>query len=600
MSQHALLRSAVFLILSTLVVHPAVAQRGGDDTGRSAHDVLAEIKSKGDKSPDHLFALLGQMRDRAGLNALEKAAGEVKNPFKLRAAYRAFTYFRGEGELEGRAISWLVGQVSRGPAGAQRAAADGLMRLGEPAHPDMLKLMRSHKDELVRATLLGPLLPAMRAAPSNANLELVLNNFLVPQSGSRRAAVAALRDFASQASTKPFEKRLGDKTYPVQMKTAILEAVAPLEGAHANRVLERGLEDKDPGVQFAALQALSTREGLSSPRKVEKLSKSKDAGVRRMALVVLARVNIADPSFQRDIFKYARGKDAASRQGAAVALAELRTPEAIDALHVLLGDREYAVRAEALQQVGNLHRKVSIPLLITRLSAENGQLSIDVASVLRLMTGLDYGRTPARWQAWWRAEGEAFQLPSYESALRTERQRNQRAAEGRTATSFYGLKVVSDRVCFVLDISGSMQGANLSAAKRELSAALDQYPEGDLFNIIFYSTDVFPWQDRLLAMNKRNRRASLEYVDRQQANGGTAIFDALEAAFEDSLIDTIYLLSDGNPTAGRIVEPDRIRSEIARWNSVRKLKIHCISLGMDSRLLRDLAADSGGDYTQVR
>jgi Mg-chelatase subunit ChlD len=601
MQQHPLLRCAVFLSLFSVLTTFAAAQRGGGPAPpRSAQDVLSEIKEKGDHSPDHLFALLGQMRDEAGLAALQKATDQVRRVHKVRAVYRAFAHFQGAGELEGQAISWLVGRANKGPIAAQRAAAGGLTHMGEPAHGELATLLRTHKDATLRATVLGPLVPGMGAALKAADLPLIVDNYQVPRTGDRKTAVEVLRAYSDKASLKVFEARLADKRFPRLMKTAIIEAVAPLPGAPVDRLLDLGLEVKDPAVQFAALQALQGREGSPNTRKLKKLTKSTDAAVRRLALVALAQGSIGDPDFQQDLLKWARDKDSAVRQGAAVGLALWRASEAVEALHILLADPEYAVRAEALQQVGNLHRKASIPTLITRLGAEQGRLSVDVASVLRLMTGLDYGRTPARWRAWWASEGEAFQLPSYEEALRIERQRNRRAAEGRTATSFYGLQVVSDRVCFVLDISGSMQGANLTAAKRELSAALDKYPEGDQFNIVFYSSDVFPWQDGLLEMNKRNRKASLAYVDRQNAGGGTALFDALEVAFEDSLIDTIFLLSDGNPTAGRITDPNQIRAEVKRWNSARKVRINCISLGMDSPLLRNLAADSDGQYTQVR
>ena len=217
------------------------------------------------------------------------------------------------------------------------------------------------------------------------------------------------------------------------------------------------------------------------------------------------------------------------------------------------------------------------------------------------MTGLDLGRTPARWQAWWRAEGATFELPSYEDALLAEQARNRNHDRGGTRSSFYGLEIVSKRVCFILDISGSMMGARIEAAKGELTAALERYPEGDLFNIIFYSTDVFPWRDKLVEMTKRNRTGSLEYVGRQTAAGGTAIYDALEAAFDDPLIDTIYLLSDGIPSAGKIVDPAGIRQEVARWNTARKVRIHTISLGgQGAKLLRWLSKDSGGRFKVVR
>ena len=81
--------------------------------------------------------------------------------------------------------------------------------------------------------------------------------------------------------------------------------------------------------------------------------------------------------------------------------------------------------------------------------------------------------------------------------------------------------------------------------------------------------------------------------------GGTNIHDALELAFEDERVDTIYLLSDGAPSTGPIVQADELRDEVARWNSVRGVVIHCIAVGQDHRLLKGLAEDSGGKYVRV-
>ena len=44
---------------------------------------------------------------------------------------------------------------------------------------------------------------------------------------------------------------------------------------------------------------------------------------------------------------------------------------------------------------------------------------------------------------------------------------------------------------------------------------------------------------------------------------------------------------------------DEIIAEVRRWNSLRHLIIHSISVGKDSRLLRTLSADSHGHYIRA-
>ncbi len=144
------------------------------------------------------------------------------------------------------------------------------------------------------------------------------------------------------------------------------------------------------------------------------------------------------------------------------------------------------------------------------------------------------------------------------------------------------------------EASGS--GSRMDVVKRELVGVLENYPAGDMFNIVFFSSDVFPWLDSLAQMNERNRDEALDFIDRQQPAGGTAIYDGLEAAFEDPLIDTIYLLSDGHATAGRLTDSDMIRAEIERMNSARKIQINCVAVGQQHPLLRAIATDTKGTY----
>ena len=82
--------------------------------------------------------------------------------------------------------------------------------------------------------------------------------------------------------------------------------------------------------------------------------------------------------------------------------------------------------------------------------------------------------------------------------------------------------------------------------------------------------------------------------------GGTNIYGAVELAFEDPDVDTIYLLTDGEPTHGVIVDPMELAAEVIRWNHTRRVRIHGISVGRESEMLEKLAEESGGRYVSVR
>ena len=319
-------------------------------------------------------------------------------------------------------------------------------------------------------------------------------------------------------------------------------------------------------------------------------------------------------AWRDELEAFSRDKRPAARIGAAVGLADLRSAQAIELLHGLAADPDHAVRATALQEVANLRRKDGIGLLIDRLEVETGVMHQRVVNLLRLVTGEDFG-TGGRWRRWWDDVEDSFEVPDYEAALAAERSRAAARDEGGTQASFYGLRIVSDRVTFILDTSGSMSakakapggrtttgGADstrIEIAKDQLSRAVSRLPDGDLFNMIFFSGGVRPWNDAVTKMTKSSRAEALAFVARQKAAGATAVYDALERAFEDERVDTIFLLTDGSPSAGKIQDEGRIAQAIARLNSVRMVQINCISVGRRSALLRRLAEDSGGTYREV-
>jgi len=63
-------------------------------------------------------------------------------------------------------------------------------------------------------------------------------------------------------------------------------------------------------------------------------------------------------------------------------------------------------------------------------------------------------------------------------------------------------------------------------------------------------------------------------------------------------VDTVYLLSDGSPGSGKFVKHQDILRDVAKINRTRKIAIHCIAVGFDSPLMKDLAAQNGGQYVR--
>ena len=234
---------------------------------------------------------------------------------------------------------------------------------------------------------------------------------------------------------------------------------------------------------------------------------------------------------------------------------------------------------------------------------------------LRKVTGLTHGDEAEAWLAWWNTDGSDFKT---EAEKQLEEDPAAAAADKNVGTRFYGIRTYSKRIVFVLDISGSMNEptdtgeteTKIEVAKKELTQAIASLPADALFDIIFYSTGVEVWQKNLVEADAKAKKAAKTYVAEKEAGGGTNIHEPLLRAFDlagrgsrdkeygEVAVDTIFFLSDGQPTAGRITDPEDILREVQAANKLRKVQIHTVGVGRGHHavFMRVLAESSGGQY----
>ena len=182
----------------------------------------------------------------------------------------------------------------------------------------------------------------------------------------------------------------------------------------------------------------------------------------------------------------------------------------------------------------------------------------------------------------------------------------------RQAPTYYGSEVVSRRVAFVVDVSGSMSArvpgelpedqrpTRLEVCQRELTNVVQGLAEGTVFNLIPFDNAASPRRERALPLGRADREAALGVFRGLKPGGGTNIYDPLELALLDPAVDTIYLLSDGAPGSGKFVRDDEILREVRKLNAVRRVAIHTISVGIDSSLMKKLAEENGGRAVTVQ
>ena len=189
------------------------------------------------------------------------------------------------------------------------------------------------------------------------------------------------------------------------------------------------------------------------------------------------------------------------------------------------------------------------------------------------------------------------------------------APSAKESASFYGIRIDSKKVVFVIDVSNSMNEeaaagrSKVEVAKYELKNAILGLPDDARFAIVFYHHEVFRWKGAMVEASRVARREAVEFVEAMRADGNTNICDALAAAFEyagmgakdkhyDVGADTIFLLSDGKPNRGAITDPRAILAEVRRINELKRMKIHAVGVGKDhdASFMRELTESSGGTY----
>lgn len=183
-----------------------------------------------------------------------------------------------------------------------------------------------------------------------------------------------------------------------------------------------------------------------------------------------------------------------------------------------------------------------------------------------------------------------------------------------TKAGFFGLRI-DGSVILLLDTSGSMASTNkdgqmsrLDLVKKEIAQLLKtKFNEArskkmrDHFRVVSFNS-------QCMFIPEANRRGykfsdvrevadAIDYVNRLSPGGGTSMFLAWKSiipiiAREE--ISAVYFLSDGEPN-------DCSGTDLLRYlkTSVPNLKIHTISMGASSRLLKAISAQHKGLYREV-
>jgi hypothetical protein len=161
--------------------------------------------------------------------------------------------------------------------------------------------------------------------------------------------------------------------------------------------------------------------------------------------------------------------------------------------------------------------------------------------------------------------------------------------------SFFGLEAAGDRVVFVVDISGSMNGRRFFRARNELRQSIESLRENQQFYVIFFNDSALPMPtERLLPATRDNINQTLDWLKYVECGGGTNPLPGLLLALQ-LRPDAIYLLTDGK------FDP-QIVWEVAQAEPPVPIPIYTISFASRTaeKLLKAIANETGGTYRYVR
>lgn len=424
----------------------------------------------------------------------------------------------------------------------------------------------------------------------------------------------AVQDLA--AKLEIFEKRMSIET---EVLDAVIDAIGKGPEALHKNIIRRAKSAKEWSMRAAAVRVAAMRPEASDNRR------------------------FLEKTIQRD-------PDARVRVAAVMALGKAEGTE--EFILGSLADDEWGVVLAAVNVLRERKFKRAVPHLINALSLASPRLSHTISDTLNEITGENFGPFANLWQKWWEENGD-----EWEGKKTTKFDKD--SGRGGFKMDVYGLRVRSDRVLFILDISGSMNkeakgetrepdpdkprgpvtghrkgeepppppprlvtGPKINFARRQLKSAIQALPKGATFGIIAFNQASKAWKSGVMQeATKANKEDAYKWMRALAPKGSTYTDGALRLAFEKSgvlpssvrtgypeiLVDTMVLITDGQPTDTQFhaqpMKPEEILAHVREWNKRKKVIIHTVGIDLDVGVGRDflkpLAQENGGSYVEI-
>ncbi|MBK9384175.1 MAG: VWA domain-containing protein [Planctomycetes bacterium] len=489
---------------------------------------------------------------------------------------------------------------------------------------------------------------------------LALVKRLIAKPGGMDAAQRLWKAAMYEVDAAADQGALMIRNQPWFLRTGAREGLAKLDPAVLLPFLDQQLakrgktEADDP--RLAAIEVLGMMGGDGARSRLLALAAVREAPVQLEVVRALATLPGGDPELVTVLLGALKTGDLPVKLGAIHALAGAARPfldetlkgaerksepaglgtQVVDAVgQRLVQDKSWQLRQAASSCLLRLRTRLAVPYLIEGLKAEKARLAKEktaqvmggLQEALYSLTGQEIpGDQIGAWEEFWKKNGSSMVILD---AAKAPKQ-----SEGDSQyLRYFNIDVKSKRVLFVVDRSGSMlepanlkgKYANLAAndtkfaiVQKELERLVLSLPPDTQANLIFFSDDVRVWKmgkdDRppMLTLDDRAKTELVTFLRLTAPAGATNVWDAMQAAlgaagrglrdrYYETEFDTIYMLSDGAPTVGPVIDPEEILRHVRERNQLSQVVIHTITFGdvNDTVFMKRLATENGGRHVHI-
>ncbi|MEM7233912.1 MAG: VWA domain-containing protein [Planctomycetota bacterium] len=528
--------------------------------------------------------------------------------FRLKGAAHFATLANTKG------LATLIGSLARGKAHGDRELLRVVLDVTQYVEKDSKLSDELFKVAQRRSTDYRVRVAAYRALEGSRRkgLDRKLVSAFRRDDRSRASIAAALRGIVQPRAFQYLTEVVAKlRRVPFDLRLEMLELAAALKHPLGLGYLrDRAIYGKGLGERVLAVERLAqysdSPQFLAHVQEIQRLQ-IEDRDVRlQMWMKLLEGISRSkNPKATTLLIQATEHKELRIRLAAADLLRQLPARQSIPIWARLLADSSPQVVTAAIWGLFSTGKTAALLAVLDKLPGlpKAGKTALaDAFRVLGRMTGAKIEDDVDAWTDWRKKN-----TPLPDGFVKKRPRGKSEGTSRRTVVGarFFGHRVVSKHPLFVVDVSSSMSESLglLTRIERlyvELRGVLGALGPNAEFSVIAFSGNV-------KALPGGPRRATpdavaeaLDFVRTLDVSGGTNYDAALQAVLATSQYDTVYFLSDGQPSTGR----RRSSGDICEWfrkqNTSRQIIINTIGIGANDLVLRRLSLENHGVHKSLR